>query len=92
MIPSVAASERGIAQTKELAPWGCGTSHMGLKVAVRRRGLERPGIEGKSPVAESRHPPRRILSTAGHVKPRRNPAGPSAKAKYSLVTDSEAVP
>ena len=91
MIPSVAASERGIAQTKELAPWGCGTSHMDYK-NVRRRGLERPAIEGKSPVAKSRETPRRILSTAGHVKPRRNPAGPSAKAKYSLVTDSEAVP
>ena len=58
----------------------------------RRRGLERPAIEGKSPVVESRHSPRRILSTARHVKPRGNPAGPSAKAKYSLATDSEAVP
>lgn len=31
MIPSVAASERGLAQTKELAPWGCRTSHMELQ-------------------------------------------------------------
>jgi hypothetical protein len=31
VIPSVAASERGLAQTKELAPWGCGTSHMELQ-------------------------------------------------------------
>ena len=31
VIPSVAASERGIAQTKELAPWGCRTSHMELQ-------------------------------------------------------------
>ena len=54
MIPSVAASERGLAQTKELAPWGCRTSHMELqRCVVRRRGLERPAIEGKSPVAKS---------------------------------------
>src|SRR5690606_41987890 len=58
----------------------------------RSRGLERPARRGKSPVAKNLHPPSCILSTAGHVKPRRNPAGPSAKAKYSLVTDSEAVP
>ncbi|GGG91122.1 hypothetical protein GCM10010918_57760 [Paenibacillus radicis (ex Gao et al. 2016)] len=31
MIPSVAASESGLAQTKELAPWGCRTSHMELQ-------------------------------------------------------------
>ena len=92
MIPSVAASESGIAQTKELAPWGCRTLTLELQRSDRRRDLERSGIEGKSPVAKSDESPRRILSTAGHVKPRRNPAGPSAKAKYSLVTDSEAVP
>ena len=31
VIPSVAASERGTAQTKELAPWGCRTVHMELQ-------------------------------------------------------------
>ena len=31
VIPSVAASERGEAQTRELALWGCGTSHMELQ-------------------------------------------------------------
>ena len=31
VIPSVAASERGLAQTKGLAPWGCRTSHMELQ-------------------------------------------------------------
>jgi hypothetical protein len=31
VIPSVAASERGTAQTRELALWGCGTSHMELQ-------------------------------------------------------------
>src|SRR5690242_11942935 len=90
VIPSVAASESGIAQTKGLAPWGCRTSIW--QKFVRRSDLERSGIEGKSPVAKNERMPRGILSTAGHVKPRRNPAGPSAKAKYSLVTDSEAVP
>jgi hypothetical protein len=36
----------------------------------------------------------RVLSpsTTGHEEPGGNPAGPSAKAKYSLMTDSEAVP
>ena len=33
-----------------------------------------------------------ILSTTEHVKFRRNLGGPSPKAKYSLVTDSEPVP
>ncbi len=33
-----------------------------------------------------------ILSTAGHVKSCRNLRGPSRKAKYSLMTDSEQVP
>ena len=58
----------------------------------RRSGLERPGIEGKSPVAETQRMPRGILSTAGHVESRRNQRGPSRKAKYYLVTDSEPVP
>ena len=33
-----------------------------------------------------------IVSSAGDVEPRVNPAGPSAKAKYSQETDSEPVP
>jgi len=32
------------------------------------------------------------LSKAGHVKPCLNPRGPSRKAKYSSLTDSEPVP
>ena len=32
------------------------------------------------------------LSTVGHGKPRRNLGGPSPKAKYYSVTDSERVP
>ena len=31
------------------------------------------------------------LSRSGHVKPRLNQRGPSRKAKYSLITDSEPV-
>jgi hypothetical protein len=34
----------------------------------------------------------RYLSTAGHVKPRRNLGGPPSKATYSSVTDSAPVP
>ena len=36
-------------------------------------------------------PPEGYLSRSGHVKPRLNPRGPSRKAKYSLMTDSEQV-
>ena len=54
--------------------------------------LERSVIEGKSPVVETSFPPEWILSTAEHEKFRRNLGGPSPKAKYSLVTDSEPVP
>ncbi len=48
--------------------------------------------ESKSPVFEIVFIPSSILSTARHEKSRRNPGGPSPKAKYSLVTDSEPVP
>jgi hypothetical protein len=55
-------------------------------------GLERPAIEGDSPVGENANLPSGILSTAGHVEPCGNLPGPSGKAKYSLATDSELVP
>ena len=48
--------------------------------------------EGESPVNEISRTLGSILSRAGHVKPCLNPRGPSRKAKYSLVTDSEQVP
>ena len=48
--------------------------------------------EGESPVPETEERRERYLSTAGHVKPRGNPGGPSSKAKYSPMTDSELVP
>ena len=48
--------------------------------------------EGESPVIEILRTPLGILSTAEHVKFRRKQGGPSPKAKYYLVTDSEPVP
>ena len=90
MIPSVAASERGGAQTGSFGFRGCRTFKR--EQLFRRSGLERPTVGGNSPVAEKERDPERILSSAGHGKPRMKQAGPSAKAKYSLATDSEAVP
>ena len=49
--------------------------------------------EGDSPVSENIEASFSIfLSTAGHVEPCGNLGGPSSKAKYYLVTDSEQVP
>ena len=39
--------------------------------------------------AKAEPPPERYLSRSGHVEPRLNLRGPSRKAKYSLMTDSE---
>ena len=55
--------------------------------------LESEAEEGESPVGEAwigvwGH----ILSKLGHEKSRLKLAGPSAKAKYEPVTDSEPVP
>ena len=47
---------------------------------------------GNNPVVENIFSLEWILSTTEHVKFRRNLGGPSPKAKYSLVTDSEPVP
>ena len=63
-----------------------------VAVVNSRIDLERSAEEGKSPVDEIDNTPMSILSTAEHEKFRRNPGGPSPKAKYSLVTDSEPVP
>ena len=54
--------------------------------------LERTAIAGESPLREVIVMVRRHLSSAGHEKSCVNPAGPSAKAKYSWETDSEPVP
>ena len=48
--------------------------------------------EGESPVSEIYESMSKIQSTAGHEKSCRKQAGPPAKAKYYLMTDSEAVP
>ena len=52
-------------------------------------GLERPAVEGDSPVGVKAHG---SLSKAGHVKPCLNVGGPPSKPKYSLATDSAQVP
>ncbi len=57
-----------------------------------QKALERAAAEGESPVGEAVPLPGQFLSSAGHEKPCVNPAGPSAKAKYSWETDSEPVP
>ena len=41
------------------------------------------------PYAKAALPPEEFLSRSGHVEPRLNLRGPSRKAKYSLMTDSE---
>ena len=51
--------------------------------------MEWSTIEGDSPVSENFLSLERYLSRSGHVKPRLNLRGPSRKAKYSLITDSE---
>jgi hypothetical protein len=59
---------------------------------MKRKHLESCIVEGDNPVRESLAKPISILSNAGHEKSCVNPAGPSAKAKYSPETDSELVP
>jgi hypothetical protein len=54
--------------------------------------MGRPAAKGESPVDEMDVGPMGILSRPGHEKSRLNPRGPSRKAKYYLVTDSEPVP
>jgi hypothetical protein len=46
-------------------------------------------IDGDSPVSENVAPPEGYLSKPSHVESRLNLRGPSRKAKYSLMTDSE---
>ena len=52
--------------------------------------MERNAIQGDSPVHENNMQMK--TSKAGHVKPCLNMGGPSSKAKYSQLTDSEPVP
>ena len=54
VIPLVAASEHGRAQTKELALWGCGTEYMKVtNLTVSRNGMERPSKERYRRVSEN---------------------------------------
>ncbi len=59
---------------------------------MNRNLLEKRTKDGDSPVLVNYIIDNGILSSAGHVKPCMNLAGPSAKAKYSWETDSELVP
>ena len=55
-------------------------------------GMEWPARDGDSPVIENAPDSSRYPSTAGHVQSGGNLGGPSSKAKYSSMTDSEQVP
>ena len=54
--------------------------------------METGAIEGDSPVGETVSAPGVFPSTTGPVKPCGKLEGPSSKAKYESVTDSEQVP
>ena len=92
MIPRVAASESGEAQTHCVtARWGLKDSDVADALA-RGTALERAAVGRESRVPESECAPSWILSRAGPEKPCLNPAAPSAKAEYSRETDSGPVP
>ena len=55
-------------------------------------GMEWPARDGDSPVIEIAPSSTRYPSIAGHVQSGENPRGPSRKAKYYWLTDSEQVP
>ena len=57
-----------------------------------RNVLGKHTIEGESPVYEKQAEVSRFQSSTRHEKSRMNERGPSRKAKYYLVTDSELVP
>ena len=59
------------------------------KLWLEEWSAEWPATEGDSPVFENLKPLAKHLSRSSHVKPGLNPRGPSRKAKYSLMTDSE---
>ena len=90
-ITLVVASETVIAQTS-FRTGVVGHFIRSYKIALQLNNLERLAGEGESPVSEMKRSLRCILSTAGHEKSCRNQRGPSRKAKYSLLTDSEQVP
>ena len=61
-------------------------------LTLSRTNLERTTGEGESPVSEKSKASDVLLSTTGHEKSCGNLGGPSSKAKYYPVTDSELVP
>ena len=64
------------------------TKHISSRIS-----LESETIVGDSPVDERNYAFLAIFpSTAEHVEFRGNPGGPSPKAKYTPMTDSELVP
>ena len=93
MIPPVAASEAGLAQTGAVATprRGCRARDGALSGCERNR-LESRAAAGESPLREASLQCGASLSSAGHVQSRVNPPGPSGKAEHSLETDSEQVP
>ena len=82
VIPIVAASELGLAQTGSVTA-GPGLQDHDILCVMNQNTLERVAIDGDSPVQVKSVIDSGILSSAGHVKPCMNLAGPSAKAKYS---------
>ena len=90
-ITLVVASETVKAQTR-LRSGVVGHLIRSYKIALQQNNLERLTEEGESPVHEMKQSLKCILSTAGHEESCRNQRGPSRKAKYSLLTDSEQVP
>ena len=90
-ITLVVASEKVIAQTS-LRTGVVGLLIRSYKISRQLNNLERLTKESDSLVSEILKSLRSILSTAEHEKFCRNLRGPSRKAKYSLLTDSEQVP
>ncbi len=86
--PSVAASERGSAQTGRDTARGRGAGVVGWSGSSRSP-LENGTRAGDSPVGQGRTPPIRYPSRVGHVEPGLNRRGPSREAKYAMTTDSE---
>jgi hypothetical protein len=64
-----------------------------IKTCVSRTELEKPAVVGESPVGESTGSVLHCFPSSSElVKFAVNLAGPPAKPKYSLVTDSGRVP
>ena len=80
-IPQVVASERGTMPKPADSSAGV-AGFLAGEDRSERKGLERPAIEGDSPVREAKFLAVEHPSRAGHVKPRPNPWGPSHKAEY----------